>query len=53
MSWFQETGSLKLGEFCGDDASGRVFSGGSVDHLNHLLGCQGQSILYFGMPDKG
>eukprot|EP00730_Choanoeca_flexa_P008485 TRINITY_DN12495_c0_g3_i2.p1 TRINITY_DN12495_c0_g3~~TRINITY_DN12495_c0_g3_i2.p1 ORF type:complete len:531 (+),score=128.92 TRINITY_DN12495_c0_g3_i2:70-1662(+) len=44
----QETGSLKLGEFCGDDPSGRVFSGGSVDHLNHLLGCQGKNILYFG-----
>lgn len=44
----QETGALKLGEYTGSSPHGRVFAGGSVEHLNFLLQCEGKRILYAG-----
>lgn len=44
----QKSGALKLGEYTGNKAKGRVFAGGSVEHLNQMLGVRGSEVLYVG-----
>jgi hypothetical protein len=52
----QSSGALKLGQYFGTTAKGRIFAGGSVLHLNALLKTKGKDILYFGgcaFPGEG
>ena len=49
----QSTGELKLGQFAGCETKGKVFSGGSSEVFDTLLGAKNKVclifVLYFGL----